>query len=171
MRFISRYANHTVTVRRGRLQTTADGDRIASDVYPLRAKFRGPQHVFDSAAIQRSENWTDEERLQVETALLTGPDFGRAASHGQGGIYLAPGEEIPAEHADLTISGDVLTEAAESVKTDAVMRCHVSWTTDAGIALCGNPVAEGSDLCETHMAELADAEETPKPKRRERTSA
>lgn len=54
----------------------------------LRAEFLGSDRTFDSERAAQANNWTEEEKHQVERHLVKHKDFGN-------GIYLAAGEELP----------------------------------------------------------------------------
>lgn len=129
---------------------------------PLRAKFKGAQRIFDSMTAQAALGWTDEERIAVERHLLTHPDFARTRNRGRGGLYLAPGEEVPAVHADLIATDEVL----EAPKVTAGEVCIFVTTAPDELIQCDQPALEGESYCQNHLDQIRAAEGAPPRKTR-----
>lgn len=152
MRFQSAHSNASYVVRRDMGEPTPG---LPPPPRGLKAKFLGEDRLFDSERAQRELGWTDEERLLVERHLLTHRDFGRRRSRAQGGLYLAPGQDVPPEHADLGVEAGIAHEAAAQVRlAEAGFRCAFVWTTSEGIKQCPDEVAQGSQFCEGHTEQL-----------------
>lgn len=162
MRFQSRHRTYTFVVRPFQRQYNAFGQ--ATTIEGLRVKFRspfaqdesdGPARIpgfFDSVAEQRAMHWSDEQRIEVEAALLSSPKFGH-------GIYLAPGETIPKVHSDIVIETEAAEAEAPEPDAPEALRCSfVRLTEDGQNAQCSR-AAKVEDLCTQHarMAERAGA--------------
>ena len=103
----------------------------------LRARFR--DHIFDSEVSQRQLGWTDEERQQVETALLANHRYGQA-----NGFYL----ENIAEH-----------RAAEldKPKSKEKLRCLEFYRDETNQSVqCPEEPLPGSEFCEAHQPAVED---------------
>lgn len=96
------------------------------------------QHEFDSEKAQKSNRWTDEQRVQVEDYLKDHPDFGFQ-------IW-----EVDELVAGINFSGQ---------------RCLFSVPTEGGVIdVCGEPAIEDSLYCAKHDADVSKA--PTKPNRR-----
>lgn len=157
MRFQSAFTNATYVIRAEVVRPNPVSGINEKIQKGLRAKFMGPQRIFDTEAAQIRYGWSDEERLEVERGLLTHWDFGRSRHHGRGGLYLAPGEKIPEIHAGLTKPG-----TGESVlhltETDPEEVCIFFYTGPDELTQCGEPVALGEQYCQPHLDQIAAAE-------------
>jgi len=166
--------SHTYTVRRETMNYGPQGQPIkGSGPQALRAKFKGNQRLFDSEAAQRSHNWSDAERLEVEAHLLGHKDFmaapGRSGEGVQPRIYLAPGQTVPPEHQQLyaatlerlasegRLPATEVADAASALPAPP-MHCLAFDTSKEGIVRCSKLAAQGSDLCEEdHKSQVAVA--------------
>jgi hypothetical protein len=119
--------------------------RVISKIPGLRIQFAGG--IFDSEAAAAERRWSEEQRLQAERHLLSHPDFGVMRTMDGGGkgevqygnvdryrLYLAPGQLIPAEHADFV--------------------CSFRALTPEGVIPCPRPVKEGLPVCRQHERTL-----------------
>jgi len=120
------------------------------------AKFTGLPPQFDSEIAQKSNGWTDDERLAVERHLLKHRDWGR-------GIYLFPGEVIPQEHEGLGTETTTPVPQVSGVVGEAGF-CKFL-ISEFPLEVCGAESLPGGDLCDQHFRETqiaAQAEEAPK---------
>jgi hypothetical protein len=165
MRFTSRFNNHTIVVRaRQHATPSSPADK------GLAAKFRAPTKqvtdperrqpvaFFDSEAAQKDLGWTKAELEEVERAVLTNRKFGN-------GVYLAPGQEIPARYRDLFPDVEENTPAdvvAPEVEPELIC-ANVEMDDDGELRQCQNPPLKGTDLCAKHtpVVEEIPAGHTP----------
>ncbi len=136
MRFYSFIDNQKITVTPG-YQQTMDGVRR---VYQRGLRVRFVNHHFDSELAQRNLGWTDDERTQVERALLQHVLFGRSR-----GIYLDDKvDDIPAMQVRPRVKPSVPAVEGEA-------RCIVFRDPgDGTVEQCGNRAEEGSNFCADH---------------------
>lgn len=158
MRFQCRWRTANYVVKAGRTkhnESTGHPERVEGT--GIRADFKGafnpsgePLAVpgfFDSSEAQRANGWTEDERLMVERYLLTHSDFGT-------GLYLAAGETIPPEHADLNIGADESAAPADPVEPTGT-RCMLIRQEGPGKTWqCSRIAKEGEDYCAQHLAKL-----------------
>lgn len=85
MRFQSKYRTHTIQVR-GTRRFILPGSISPTIEAGIFVKFEGPQRIFDS----EKQGWDAETVNMVEDFVLKHKHYGN-------GIYLAPGQELPAE--------------------------------------------------------------------------
>lgn len=118
----------------------------------IRAKFRGPQRIFDSEAAALEHGWDKKTRETVEAFLLQHRDFGRPGHGGQGGLYLAPGEAIPKVHAKLKVQVEADTVQAEAIANPTpkvTERCAFFATGTDTVEQCEHEAVEDG-LCKVH---------------------
>lgn len=130
MRFQSKYANPTFTVRSEVLVGDIKG---RPPVTGLRVEFRGNE--FDSELAQVQNGWTDEERLHVEQWLTSSREYG------VGKTFWLRGAEVAIDTEGILAS----------IRPDYCSRTKI---TAAGPEPCGNPTAEGSIFCMSCLLEL-----------------
>jgi hypothetical protein len=131
MKFQTKNNNYSVIIKKSYYKRFADGER---ELVPgLKARFVGPQRIFDSELAQKRHEWTDEERVYVENRLLKSPRFNN-------GIYLAPGESLSKEQ----------MEIASSLPAALKPKCQFIWTEDEDIKQCGVEVGVGQEFCLEH---------------------
>jgi hypothetical protein len=160
VKFQSKYVNACYVFQSGGAQIDPRTNMpIGPPRQAIRAKFRGPQRLFDSEGAALEFGWSKETREAVEAFLLTHRDFGSPGHAGQGGLYLAPGEVIPKVHAKLKIkvsSDTVQAEAIANPTPKVAERCAFFATGTDNVEQCeAEAVTDG--LCATHAAEAAKA--------------
>lgn len=159
--------------------------RVTRRVEGTRIEFQGKGEGFFDSEAQR---WDDETRLKAERHLLGHPDFRTFRYIPLGGprdhqpepirlpvLDLAPGQEIPAEHAEFvkecrwyqieqeiarSQAGQAPVSAAPAVaEPELGTQCMFRTLADGSGQLveCSNPRADGDFYCEQHLAKLADA--------------
>jgi hypothetical protein len=160
MRFQSRFRSISYTVEPARQAITLAGGEMVSAKAGLRADFlmpgwkpgepgTGNPAYFDSVATQRKYGWTDEQRVKVEAHLLAHADFGH-------GLYLAPGETVPAVHAHLIQATELVTAPEAPTPEPVGTRCmFVKMQPDGQSWQCGRKTKAGEDYCFQHATEAA----------------
>jgi hypothetical protein len=127
------------------------------------AVFQGTPPQFDSEISQKANGWTDDERLAVERHLLTHRDYGR-------GIYLFPGETIPAEHEGIVEEVGSPVPAVSGVAGERGFCKFV--IAEFPLEVCGATSLPGGDLCDQHFRETEiAAQAAEKPKRPQKQKA
>ena len=136
--------------------------------------FFGLNHLADTEAAQREHNWTDEERLQVERAIMGHDQFKRPKVFDQGGdqgvqlgdatgfvLYFAPGQDIPEEHKEFVqtcrwyqIAQQL--EAQGRAERTPTIRCAAILPTPNGDMPCPQWADEGSEYCGMHTPIAAE---------------
>lgn len=100
----------------------------------LRVEFN--DGVFDSVDAARRNQWTDEQRREVENYLISHENFNR-----RGGFYLADDNNV----------AEVSRDAQEAVVAgDDAEQCQVTFMTPEGSTRCGNRAKKGSRFCRVH---------------------
>ena len=132
MRFKNKVARITYVITPATYVTNERGER--NMVRGLRVKFRN--NFLDTKAAQREQGWTDDQREQVEKALIDHGDFGR-------GMYL---DEV---------SSNPLVERKMD-QTDAQTFCVATTAGPEGSTICGK-ATDGGDFCEEHASVLEAA--------------
>lgn len=158
MKFQSKWTNACYVFQPGGSKIDPRTGQALPQQVAIRAKFRGPQRIFDSEAAQAEHGWDDKTRKDVEAFLLTHRDFGRPGHAGQGGLYLAPGESIPKYHAKLKVKVEADTVQADAIANPtpkAKERCAFFATGVDTVEQCENEAVEDG-LCRAH----ADAAKT-----------
>lgn len=159
MRFQSAFLNTTYIIRPSLVKPDPITGQNQVVQTPLKAKFLGPQRIFDSENAQRKFGWSDEERKAVEVYLLSHRDFGKASKHARGGLYLAPGETLPQEYNYLVEKSTPLT----APRLDGQKRCAFISTGPDDVVQCEDPALEGEELCERHLLASLPPEGAPLP--------
>jgi hypothetical protein len=139
----------------------------------LRARFKGPQHLFDSS----NKGWADEQRLRVERHLLTHKHFYAHKGAGYSPvIYLEPGQtkvlrdehSVPmANDSSTTVAEYALSRMSEAGQEIAAGvdvsgapepkgRCMFIRTTEEASVQCRRPAKEGSNYCAQHESKVAE---------------
>lgn len=177
MKFMSTGYNFRLTV------TPAYYRQVGPNSELVRGKavqFSGPRGgvgFWDSEQAAKAHNWSEEDRLMVERFLLTHDSFGKGIMLGTTGVdhattaatimtrgartpvvYLAPGQEIPAEHADLREQVSEALGTTEPVEAG----CSEVILKDTGPELCKRKAKADSIYCaqhaKKHAAPASDAE-------------
>lgn len=135
MIFQSKWTEHAVIVR-ATTRVAHPGGFV--DLKPgLRAHFSGENRLFDSVQTQENNDWSDEEREQVEKALLKNKDFGQ-------GIYLAAGQVLPKEYESLVKANP---------KANVTSRCAFIQFLDGNVDQCSEATVPGGTHCEAHRTD------------------
>jgi len=158
--FQSTIPGKTYTVVAGIIERDNLG-RLLAEHKGLRAKFRGPQRIFDSQMAQGEHGWSDEDRAKVEAFLIGHADFHSTAQPtgpgAQSRIYLAHGQGVPPEHAEVYTAAMARLESfgqlTAPVGTEFDLpappaRCMAFSETVEGLVRCSKLAEQGSDLCE-----------------------
>jgi hypothetical protein len=132
MHFQSRYRQHTIVMRSATYEPLPGMQR--SRLIPqIVATFTGPQRLFDSVKAQRENNWTDEERVELEAWLFNHPKY-------MIDFFVAPGETIPEEY----------REQSERKAPPKPRICERFEIIDNDIIRCPEPCTAGSNFCKAH---------------------
>jgi hypothetical protein len=130
--------------------------------------FFGLNHMADTEKAQREQNWTDEQRLDVERKVMSHDQFKRPKVFDQGGdqgvqlgdatayvIYFAPGQEIPPEHEEF-VKTCRWWQIAQELERNAVHqkvpteRCQAVLESPDGPRPCTNWAEPDTEFCANH---------------------
>ncbi len=131
MRFQSKKREYSIIVKKSFYRRFEEGGR---ELVPgLKARFVGPQRIFDSEQAQKLHGWSDEDRVYVENWLLKRPEFNN-------GIYLAPGETLTEDQINI----------ASSLPSAFKAKCTFIELVEGGFEQCLNQATAGREFCADH---------------------
>jgi len=142
MIFQSKYRNHKLLIKPTRRMYHPG---MGIELIPgLRADFRGSQRIFDSEAAQRTNNWTDEQRNEVEDYVLSNREYGRS-------IFLGPGQTLPED------KEGIVRVKPKIAKRRCLSMAIVDGEVGPEISQCPKEAAAGRDYCFEHDPDEAKA--------------
>jgi hypothetical protein len=132
LRLQSKYRNHTIQLKATRRIFHVGGG--IEPVAGVAVRFEGPQRLFDSAAAQRTNGWSNELRDEIERKLVTRIEY-------MNDYYPAPLSPLPEHLAAIArIKAPVITLKCQQLGYDG----------QGGLIQCMEPVTAGRKFCQLH---------------------